>query len=91
MIFHYPSPKHRLLSIIFLTIRHIDEEAQQLLTDYRDNRARKKMLDNKAIYKRFVVLKQRAKQKILDNKTIYKRFVVLNERAKQKMLDNKAI
>jgi hypothetical protein len=32
--------------------RHIDEEAQQLLTDYRDNRARQKMLDNKAIYKR---------------------------------------
>jgi hypothetical protein len=35
-------------------IRHIDEEAQQLLTDYRDNRARQKMLDNKAIYKRLV-------------------------------------
>ena len=33
--------------------RHIDEEAQQLLTDYRDNRARQKMLDNKAIYKRY--------------------------------------
>ncbi len=91
MIFHCPYPKHRFLSIILLTIRHIDEEAQQLLTDYRDNRARKKMLDNKAIYKRFVVLNQRAKQKMLDNKAIYKRFFVLNQRAKQKMLDNKAI
>ena len=35
--------------------RHVDEEAQQLLTDYRDRRARKKMLDNKAIYKRYEI------------------------------------
>ena len=36
-------------------VRHVDEEAQQLLTDYRDTRARKKMLDNKAIYKRYEI------------------------------------
>ena len=35
--------------------RHVDEEAQQLLTDYRDRRARKKMLDNRAIYKRYEI------------------------------------
>ena len=35
--------------------RHVDEEAQQLLTDYRDNKARKKMLDNKGIYKRYEI------------------------------------
>ena len=33
--------------------RHVDEEAQQLLTEYRDVRARRKMLDNRAIYKRY--------------------------------------
>jgi hypothetical protein len=43
------------------------------------------MLDNKAIYKRFVVLNQRAKQKMLDNKAIYKRYVVsvLKEKPRQ--------
>ena len=38
-----------------LCVRHVDEEAQQLLTDYRDNRARKKMLDQKGIYKRYEI------------------------------------
>ena len=37
------------------SFRHVDEEAQMLLTDYRDRRARKKMLDNRAIYKRYEI------------------------------------
>ena len=31
----------------------MDDEAQTLLSDYRDNRARQKMLDNRATYKRY--------------------------------------
>ena len=43
------------LVISLFCVRHVDEEAQQLLTDYRDNRARKKMLDQKGIYKRYEI------------------------------------
>jgi len=32
--------------------RHVDEEAQNLLKDYRDGRARSKMLESKGVYKR---------------------------------------
>ena len=35
--------------------RHVDEEAQLLLTDYRDNKARKKMNDNRATYRRYEI------------------------------------
>ena len=38
---------------IELFSRHVDEEAQTLLADYRDNRARRKMLDNRATYMRY--------------------------------------
>ena len=32
--------------------RHVDEEAQGLLADYRDGRAKRKVMDSKGIYKR---------------------------------------
>ena len=33
----------------------MDEEAQLLLTDYRDSKARKKMTENRAIYQRYEI------------------------------------
>ena len=35
--------------------RHVDEEAQVLLTDYRDGRARRKVMESKGIYKRWTM------------------------------------
>ena len=45
----------RASAFIDIQDRHVDEEAQQLLTDYRDNRAKMKMLDNKGVYKRYEI------------------------------------
>merc|ERR1719367_482043 len=45
----------RASAFIDIQDRHVDEEAQTLLTDYRDNRARQKMLDNKGCYKRYEI------------------------------------
>ena len=36
-------------------VRHVDEEAQVLLTDYRDGRARRKVMESKGIYKRWTM------------------------------------
>ena len=45
----------RASAFIDIQDRHVDEEAQTLLTDYRDNRARQKMIDNKGVYKRYEI------------------------------------
>ena len=45
----------RASAFIDIADRHIDKEAQTLLTEYRDNKAKNKMLDNKGIYKRYEI------------------------------------
>ena len=42
-----------LLGMCDEILRHVDEEAQVLLTDYRDGRARRKVMESKGIYKRW--------------------------------------
>ena len=44
-----------LLGMCDEIVRHVDEEAQVLLTDYRDGRARRKVMDSKGIYKRSIL------------------------------------
>ena len=47
----------RASAFIDIMDRHIDQEAQEFLSYYRDVLAKNKMLNNKGIYKRWVLLK----------------------------------
>ena len=44
---------NKILLGMYEIVRHVDEEAQVLLTDYRDGRARRKVMESKGIYKRW--------------------------------------
>ena len=45
----------RASAFIDIMDRHVDQEAQDFLTEYRDVLAKNKMLNNKGIYKRFEI------------------------------------
>ena len=45
----------KILLKTYEIVRHVDEEAQVLLTDYRDGRARRKVMESKGIYKRWTM------------------------------------
>ena len=46
---------NKILLKTYEIVRHVDEEAQVLLTDYRDGRARRKVMESKGIYKRWTM------------------------------------
>ena len=46
---------NKILLGMYDIVRHVDEEAQVLLTDYRDGRARRKVMESKGIYKRWTL------------------------------------